>query len=529
MSLITAQLPFDFQVTGATQSNQYLMLKNSQQAYLLDASMTLTLISDADYPGWNVNAVTSITRSGTTATVTTSAATNIPNGSTVTMAGASQSDYNGDKVVTVTGPTTFTFTVANSPATPATGTITATGGITTVPGIVFLDGYFFVMDDNAKIYGCELNDPTDWNALNFISAIKEPGAGKAIAKSQNYVIAFKEWSTEFFFDAGNATGSPLSPVDNGFTLVGCAAGESVANVDGILFWVSQTRQKGRGVMMMQGLEQVQVSTPDIERILNADDLADIYAYGVKISGHTFYVLTLKTSDLTLVYDTVSKTWQEWSSLTINGSSVSVTSITRSDTTATVVCAAAHGLSDGDPVLIAGAVESAYNGIKQTRYISATSFSFDVSGSPATPATGTITSTGYTSSYFKYTKYVYANGKDLVLHETNGNLYEITESASLDDAAPIDLDIRTGKFDGDTTDRKTNGRLEVIGNKVSAKAMVRWTDDDYATYSAYRHVDLSAERAQINRLGSFRRRSYQFRYVGGVPVQVSALELDIGGG
>lgn len=72
------------------------------------------------------NSVSSITRSGTTATVTTSAAHNLRTGmSNVVIAGANESDYNGTYTVTVTGPTTFTYTVANSPTTPATGTITA--------------------------------------------------------------------------------------------------------------------------------------------------------------------------------------------------------------------------------------------------------------------------------------------------------------------------------------------------------------------------------------------------------------------
>ena len=47
------------------------------------------------------------------------------------------------------------------------------------------------MDSTARIYGSDLNNPAAWNALNFITAIKEPGSGVALAKSQNYVIAFK--------------------------------------------------------------------------------------------------------------------------------------------------------------------------------------------------------------------------------------------------------------------------------------------------------------------------------------------------
>jgi uncharacterized phiE125 gp8 family phage protein len=70
-------------------------------------------------------AVTSITRSSTTATVTTTAAHGYSTGQRVTIAGSDQADYNGTVEITVTGAAMFTFTVANSPTTPATGTMTA--------------------------------------------------------------------------------------------------------------------------------------------------------------------------------------------------------------------------------------------------------------------------------------------------------------------------------------------------------------------------------------------------------------------
>lgn len=73
-------------------------------------------------------AISSITRSGTTATVTTAAAHGRSTGDTVTIAGCAQSDYNVTATITVTTTTAFTYTVANSPTTPATA---ATGGAMT--------------------------------------------------------------------------------------------------------------------------------------------------------------------------------------------------------------------------------------------------------------------------------------------------------------------------------------------------------------------------------------------------------------
>lgn len=71
--------------------------------------------------------VTSINRSGSTATVVATAH-GFYNGSKVTIAGAAQAEYNGTFVIALVDANTFTYTVSGTPATPATGTITAEGG-----------------------------------------------------------------------------------------------------------------------------------------------------------------------------------------------------------------------------------------------------------------------------------------------------------------------------------------------------------------------------------------------------------------
>lgn len=527
MTITVANLPYSFCPTSASASNQGFMFKNAYDAWFYNnATATATQITDIDYPGYHSYSISALTSVTTTATATTSADHGLSVGDSVTIAGATQTEYNGTyTVATVADATHFTYTFAGSATTPATGTITAVGGAVTVPGIVFLDQYFLVMDTKGTVYNSGLNDATSWNALDYIQAQVEPGAGVALNKSQSYAIAFKEWSTEFFYDAANATGSPLSPVSNGFNLVGCASGDSVANLDGALFWVSKTKQKGRAVHMMVGLQEKQISDPDIERILNLSTLATVHSYGVKIAGHGFYVLTLVDQNVTLVYDIASGVWAQWSSLTL-GSSVNVSSITLSGTTATVTTAAAHNLNDGDPVLIAGANQAAYNGIKVISYTDATHYTFETTAGTTTPATGTITSTPYTETYFKYTKYVNALNRDLVQHESNGTLCELTESAYQDVASPVNVLIRTGKIDGGTTTLKRFSSLEIIGNKVAGTAYVRHSGDDYATNSVYRPVDLSVERSNIRRLGSDRRRSIEIRYLGNTSLQVSSIDVEV---
>lgn len=70
-------------------------------------------------------AITGITRTGTVATVVSTAAHGLESGAVVVISGATQAEYNGPHVITVTSTTEFTFDVSSAVATPATGTITA--------------------------------------------------------------------------------------------------------------------------------------------------------------------------------------------------------------------------------------------------------------------------------------------------------------------------------------------------------------------------------------------------------------------
>ena len=63
--------------------------------------------------------ISSITRVGTTATLTTGSNHNRSNGDTVTIWGASPSQYNGTYVITVTSPTTWTYVMASDPGASA--------------------------------------------------------------------------------------------------------------------------------------------------------------------------------------------------------------------------------------------------------------------------------------------------------------------------------------------------------------------------------------------------------------------------
>jgi hypothetical protein len=79
-----------------------------------------TLQTFEGYSTYSGQTISSITNSTTTATLTTAANHNLTTGAFVTVSGATPSAYNGTFSITVTGDTTFTYTMLTDPAGSAT-------------------------------------------------------------------------------------------------------------------------------------------------------------------------------------------------------------------------------------------------------------------------------------------------------------------------------------------------------------------------------------------------------------------------
>lgn len=398
----------------------------------------------------------------------------------------------------------------------------------TVRGVVNLNGRFYVMDIFGTIWNSAEDDPTSWGATDFITAEFEPDAGVCLARHGQYIVAFGRYTTEAFYDAGNATASPLSPVDNAVLLIGCAHANSVAQIESSIVWVAQQKaqdagsHKGRFVVVMEGFSYRRVSTPDIERILDTDDFEEVYATVVTISGRAFYLLTLLDTDTTLVYDFQSQLWYEWKLSTV-GSAVSVSSLTQSGGTATATTGSAHGFSDGDQVTIAGATPSGFNLTVNITVTSLTTFTYPVSSALSSPATGTITATGYTLGAMDIVASVNFGGQQVVQRRLDGSLYYLDVTQANDDGAPIDFSIVTPQLDDGNNDVKRMGRIELIGDKVDTTVLIRTTDDDYATWTNYRRFDNDLERVGGARWGTYRRRAIQIRQTLSAQVRYTAIE------
>ena len=194
-----------------------------------------------------------------------------------------------------------------------------------VKGWTYLDGTTYVGRADGGIQGSGINNPPSWDPLNVLIAQVEPDAGVALAKQMVYAVMFKSQSVEFFYDAGNATGSPLAAVQGAKISYGCLSQDGVRDLDGALLFPCTAKEAGPQIGMIDKADFKIVSTPAVDRLLTGKDFSAVYSWVLKYEGHKWYVLTLKNDNLTLALDVATGMWAQWADT--NGNYVPIVSST----------------------------------------------------------------------------------------------------------------------------------------------------------------------------------------------------------
>lgn len=171
------------------------------------------------------------------------------------------------------------------------------------PSILFLDGYLFlVKEGTSDIYNSNLNDPLLWTAGDFITAEMIPDTLFRIARLSNYLVAMGSASIEYFFDAGNASGSPLQRNDTPVKHIGYLG--AFATYENKIFFVGQSTATAPLVYVLEDFKMDLVENPVVMRQLQKGNTYK--GTIVSMGGHVFYVLS--TDTLTYALDLDTKVW-----------------------------------------------------------------------------------------------------------------------------------------------------------------------------------------------------------------------------
>lgn len=366
---------------------------------------------------------------------------------------------------------------------------------TLVHGGAILDTYLFVMDEDGIIYNSDSLDPTTFGALSFLNTERDNDKGVYLGKHHDHIVAFGTRTIEFFYDAGNAIGSPLNRRTDLSYNIGCLSGTAVWENGDVIYFIGSSAAGQPAVYKLENF-QVSIISKDVicAYITSAMLISGLKAVcsGLTTMGRdvlqiTFY--SLSSGNIvpaeTISYDAISQMWGFWRTDLNSHSKFPLITWTRrtGGQNATTAARTGEGIFyNGDIITV-----------KETLI-------------PVDSALGT--------------EGVYASG-----------VYDIdVYSASTDDAGVnIPMKIRTGTQSFGTGKYKfqTKESVDVESTEASQTLRIRHSDGKSNDFNTGRTIDLSSNRKELYQGGRFIRRNYQLEYSGNEQIYINGFELEIG--
>lgn len=331
------------------------------------------------------------------------------------------------------------------------------------PYPVFLDGYLFLADDKGNIQNSVNNNPTSWNASEFITAEAYPDRITALIRHGVYIVALGSSSVEFFYDAGNPTGTPLAKQSSTTPRIGYMGGLTTYGDN--IYFIGIPANGNPTVCEISGLKVSPIGNATIERQIEGtapnntgDGVSDFPGHIFTINGHAVYVWkgnNLKTYGL----DLTTKLWIRLQTHLSNSPGFN---------------ARASTYVDVPPA-----------GVKPFTLIS-------------------FGNTVNTNLLYAFRETVYQdNGVNFTVQFVSRNL---------------DFGTRRVKFGSRVL-------LQCDQTPTTSLCFLSWSDDDYQTYSTPRSIDVSHVYPHLYALGQFRKRAWKITYSDNFPMRWQHLELD----
>lgn len=192
------------------------------------------------------------------------------------------------------------------------GDFPGNAGKTLAGTFAHMDGYAFILDTLGNLWNSDLNSIAAWTATSSIPANSYPDRGVGCVRLKDKIAVFGTESTQFYYNAGNPTGSPLSRIESLTIRVGCVSADAIAKSGDAVYWAGSSPEGGLSVYQY-GASFKKISTPEIEGILILAGAANISLAATTFYGRNFIIVN--AASVTLVYCVEENAWHEWNSTT----------------------------------------------------------------------------------------------------------------------------------------------------------------------------------------------------------------------
>jgi len=356
-------------------------------------------------------------------------------------------------------------------------------------GIEELDKTLYVLTNEGEIWGSDLNDGTSWtDAANFITAERVQDTSVWLVKHNNHLVVFGTRSIEFFYNASNPVGSPLSRRTDIFYNIGVeydgTSTKAITRHKDIIYFVGQSDfSGGTGVYKLENMQLSKISSYSIDAELEDSNSATMMSV-LEHRGKVWILVTPRNPttnvpvSVTYVYDTELGLWSRWSHPNATAE------------TFPICKAATHEF--GDQILLW------QNG----------NISLFRDDSPLVPGPGVS----------------YLSVVDLT-QASIGGAYTDTDN--------VEITVRLPAWDNNNRDWKFHHQLRYVGQETdnSETLTINWYDEQdwNGTASGTTTIDISSNKNKATRLGRAKSRTYELYYEGDELFACNGLELEFSDG
>lgn len=251
---------------------------------------------------YSVSSDWEMTQLGTIGT-TTGIVSMADNGTTLGLVDGSQDGYQIDLTTNAFSPITA---ATNAPG-PASGGVFAFYGATRAD---MIDGFMLFNQPGTRNFYSTYNNEMVFDALYFAAKNGYSDKLVTVIVTRREIWLIGERTTEIWFNSG-AADFPFQIMPGPFIQHGCVAANSVAQVDGAVFWLSQD-QAGMNILARgEGYQAKRISTHAQEQEWSKyPTTADAQGFCFQFGGHSFYQINFPTANRSWRWDENSGQWHE---------------------------------------------------------------------------------------------------------------------------------------------------------------------------------------------------------------------------
>ena len=217
----------------------------------------------------------------------------------------------------------YTADNSTAPSSVTDADMPGNNGVSIVRGGASLDGYFFLCDINGQIHNSNINDITAWTSTDFLTAEREADIAVYLGKIYDTLVYIGTKSIEFFYNAGNATGSPLARRQDVSYRIGCYTPNSITEAGDSIYFVGVDQKGWAGVYAIENYQVAKISDAKIDKLLRGGigatfpDISDldslstnVYMVAVAL-GESFGLMLTIGGSFTYHWHKESGQWYRW--------------------------------------------------------------------------------------------------------------------------------------------------------------------------------------------------------------------------